>query len=112
MMLNYANRYDDKGVIPFEIVERISGHELVIRDMICDLHKGWKPRMIMGHCMNEKEQEWDIVPDPDALTFRIRLDKQGRWKDVSGNIYRMEVIPVRFHQYSFVSGVYDAEASD
>jgi hypothetical protein len=112
MTLNYANRYDEKDTLPFEVVEWISGSELVIREMVADLRKGWRPAMILGHCTNENEQEWDISPDPDALTFRIRLDKHGRWKDVGGKVYRLEAIPVRFHRYSFVGGVYDADASD
>lgn len=109
MMHAYANRYDDKGTLPFEVVEHISGHEFVIREMIADLKKGWKPAMIMGHCTNEESQEWTITSDPLALTFRIRLDRHGKWKDVAGKVYRLEVIPVRFHRYSFVGGVYDSE---
>jgi hypothetical protein len=108
-MLGYANRYDEKGAIPFEVVEVISGHELVLREMIADLKKGWRPAMIMGHCTNEEEQEWTIASDPQALTFRIRLDKQGNWKDAAGKVYRTEAIPIRFHRYSFIGGVYDSE---
>lgn len=110
-MLGYANRYDENGgIIPFEIVEVISGHEFVIREMAADLKKGWRPAMIMGHCTNEAEQEWTIAPDPQALTFRIRLDKHGKWKDSAGKVYRTEAIPTRFHRYSFVGGVYDSES--
>jgi hypothetical protein len=108
MIGGYANRYAEKDVLPFEVVRHISGGELVIREMICDLRKGFKPKMIMGHCENEDEQEWDIVPDPAALEFRIRLDKRGEWKDAWGNIYRIEAVPIRFHRYSFVGGVYHA----
>ena len=109
MVHKFANRYEDKATLPFEVVEVISGHELVIREMIADLKKGWRPAMIMGHCTNEEEQEWTIASDPKALTFRIRLDKHGKWKDSAGKLYRTEAIPIRFHRYSFVSGVYDSE---
>ena len=112
MIGDYANRYEEKGTIPFEVLERISGHELVIREMVADLKKGWRPAMIMGHCTNESEQEWTISPDPQALTFRIRLDKQGRWKDAAGKVYRIEAVPIRFHRFSFVGGVYDSDAQD
>jgi len=90
-MLGYANRYEEKGTLPFEVV-------------------GWRPAMIMGHCTNEEEQDWTIAPDPQALTFRIRLDKHGKWKDAAGKVYRTEAIPIRFHRYSFVGGVYDSES--
>ena len=109
MVHKFANRYEDKATLPFEVVEVISGHELVIREMIADLKKGWRPAMIMGHCTNEEEQEWTIASDLKALTFRIRLDKHGKWKDAAGKVYRTEAIPIRFHRYSFVSGVYDSE---
>ena len=93
MVHKFANRYEEKGTLPFEVVE----------------YKGWRPAMIMGHCTNEKEQEWTIASDPQALTFRIRLDKHGKWKDAAGKVYRTEAIPIRFHRYSFVGGVYDSE---
>jgi hypothetical protein len=109
MLHPFANRYDDKGTIPFEVVDHISGHEFVIREMVADLKKGWRPAMIMGHCTNEDEQEWTIASDPQALTFRIRLDRHGKWKDAAGNVYRLEAIPIRFHRFRFVSGVYDSE---
>lgn len=112
MLHGYANRHEEKGTLPFEIVERISGHELVIREMVCDLKPGWRPAMIMGHCTNEDEQEWTIASDPKALTFRIRLDKHGRWKDAAGKVYRTEAIPIRFHRFSFIGGVYDGDAHD
>jgi hypothetical protein len=112
MIYGYANRYDDKGTLPFEVVDHISGHEIVLREMVCDLKAGWRPAMIMGHCTNEDGQDWTIASDPKALTFRIRLDKKGKWKDAAGNVYRMEAIPIRFHRYSFVGGVYDSEAQD
>jgi len=110
MVHKFANRYEEKGTLPFEVVEYISGYELVIREMIADLKKGWRPAMIMGHCTNEQEQEWTIASDPMALTFRIRLDKRGKWKDAAGNVYRLEAIPIRFHRYSFLGGVYDSES--
>ena len=112
MTLRYANREDDKGTLPFEVVNLISAGELVIRDMSCNRVKGWTPAMIMGHCTNESDQRWEIASDPEALMFRIRLDKRGRWKDVCGNIYSLAENPVRFHRFSFVGGVYTADGDE
>ena len=108
MMPRYVNRHDDKGTLPFEVVEPVSAGVLLIREMSCDRVKGWKPTMIMGQCTNESDQRWEIIPDPEALTFRIRLDKRGDWKDTSGKVYVLAENPVRFHRFSLIGGVYTA----
>ena len=95
----YAHRRDERDVIPFEIVERISIQTLVVRDMICDLSKDFKTRIVMGTCLNNDEQRWDIRPDPDGLSFRIRLLKDRRWKDVTGNRYTLDEHPERWHHF-------------
>jgi hypothetical protein len=109
MIHPYANRITDKGIEPFEVVEVVSGRELTIREMIADRTKGWVPKMLMGHCTNESEQRWDIASDDKALRFRIRRSKNGEWKDVSGNLYRLEPRPVRFHRFSVLGGIYDGD---
>lgn len=106
----YANRYDERDIWPHEVVEYISGTELVVKEMFAKLVKGWVPKMILGLCVNEDEQDWTIKPDTTALEFRIRLDRKGKWKDAEGNVYRLEPEPRRFHHYTFVSGVFDSEA--
>ena len=108
----YANRYDERDVWPHEVMEYISGTELVVREMIAILQKGWFPKMLLGLCVNESDQDWTIKQDDGALTFRIRLDRKGNWKDAEGNVYRLESQPRRFHHYTFVSGVFDSEADD
>ena len=58
----YANRYDERDVWPHEVVEYISGTELVVKEMFAKLVKGWVPKMILGLCVNEDEQDWTIKP--------------------------------------------------
>ncbi len=108
----YANRYDERDIWPHEVVEIVSGTELVIREMFAKLEKGWSPKMILGLCVNENEQSWTFKQDAGALLFRIRLDRKGKWKDAEGNVYRLEPEPKRFHHYTFVSGVFDSDADD
>lgn len=98
-MKNYAHRRDARDVIPFEIVERISSQTYLIRDMICDLDKGFKPLIMMGECLNNEDQRWTILPDPKGLSFRIRLLKSGEWKDVSGNRYTIDEHAERWHHF-------------
>jgi hypothetical protein len=109
MIHPYANRITGKGIEPFEVVEVVSGRELTIREMVADRVKGWVPKMLMGHCMNESEQQWSIAPDERAPRFRIRRSKNGEWKDVSGNLYKLEPKPVRFHRFSVLGGIYDGD---
>jgi hypothetical protein len=112
MTMRYLNRHDDRGTLPFEVVEPVSGRETLIREMSCDREKGWKPTMIMGHCINESDQRWEISSDTEVLAFRIRLDKYGRWKDAAGKVYEPAENPVRFHRFSFVGGVYIADGDE
>lgn len=98
-MKPYANRQGDRDVIPFEVVEMISSITLVVRDMICDLDSTFKPHRFMGQCLNNEDQSWEITPDPNGLSFRIRYLKNGRWKDATGNYYELADKPKRWHQF-------------
>ena len=111
--MRFANRCTEDGsILPFEILEPVSPTEMIICEMDCTLRKGWKPIMLLGNCTNEKEQQWDIEVDPEALMLRIRLTKFGEWKDAQGHTYVLSEIPKRFHRFSFVSGIYDADADE
>lgn len=111
--MRFANRCTEDGsILPFEVLEPVSPTEMIICEMDCTLRKGWKPIMLLGNCTNEKEQQWDIEVDPEALMLRIRLTKFGEWKDAQGHTYVLSEIPVRFHRFSFVSGIYDADVEE
>ena len=111
--MRFANRHaEDGSILPFEVLEPVSPTEMIICEMDCTLRKGWKPIMLLGNCTNEQEQQWDIEVDPEALMLRIRLTKFGEWKDAQGYTYVLSEIPVRFHRFSFVGGIYDADADE
>jgi hypothetical protein len=113
MAKKYANRCTEDGsILAFEVLEPVSPTEMIICEMDCTLRKGWKPIMLLGNCTNEQEQQWDIEVDPEALMLRIRLTKFGEWKDAQGYTYVLSEIPVRFHRFSFVSGIYDADVEE
>lgn len=98
----YANRRDERDVIPFEVVSEISEKTLLVRDMICDLSRDWKPLIVMMQCVNNDDQEWSIVPDPNGLSFKIRLQKDGKWKDAQGNRYTLDDRPERWHRFGIL----------
>jgi hypothetical protein len=111
--MRFANRCTEDGsILPFEVLEPVSPTEMIICEMDCTLRKGWKPIMLLGNCTNEQEQQWDIEVDPEALMLRIRLTKFGEWKDAQGHTYVLSEIPKRFHRFSFVGGIYDADADE
>ncbi len=113
MAKKYANRRaDDGSILAFEVLEPVSPTEMIICEMDCALRKGWKPIMLLGHCTNEQDQQWDIEVDPEALMFRIRMMKSGEWKDAQGHTYVLSEIPERFHRFSFVGGIYDADVEE
>ena len=112
MTQKYANRYTERDILPFEVMDFVSPSELIICEMSCDLLPGWKPRMVMGHCLNESEQRWHIESDEEALLFRIRLNQVGEWKDANGNVYELAENPMRFHRFSFIGGVYHADGDE
>ena len=111
--MRFANRCTEDGsILPFQVLEPVSPTEMIICEMDCTLRKGWKPIMLLGNCTNEQEQQWDIKVDPEALMLRIRLTKFGEWKDAQGHTYVLSEIPKRFHRFSFVSGIYDADVEE
>lgn len=101
-MKPYANRRCEKDVIPFEVIEVISSKTLVVRDMIADRDPSWKPVIVMNQCINNDDQQWLIESDPKGLSFRIRLLKDGKWKDVHGNRYTLDDYPERWHRYGLL----------
>ena len=38
--------------------------------------------------------------------------KSGQWKDAQGHTYVLSEIPERFHRFSFVSGIFDADVEE
>ena len=99
-------RETEKDIVPHEVIDVLSHRTMVIREMICDLCSGWKPEMIMGHCINQDEQEWTIAVDEKALPFRIRWSKKYGWRDSAGNVYRLGSEPIRYHRFEKLGGVY------
>lgn len=102
----YAMKETEGDIVPHEVIDVLSHRTLVIREMACDLANGWRPRMIMGHCVNQDLQEWTIAPDDKAVLFRIRWSKHYGWRDNSKNVYRLGSEPIRWHRYERIGGVY------
>lgn len=104
-MNQFANQIGYTDVHPFEVVRQVSGKCLEIRAMSAERDPTWKPVFHQGgfvaNCSNQQDQRWIIQPDPSAPAVRIRLHKDGRWKDANGNRYALDTKPYRFYDYNF-----------
>ena len=101
-MARYALRDVDGGVVPYEIVRVPTDKTLVIREMACTLADGWRPRLVMGFCENQDEQQWVIEPDPDGICFKIRWSKHYGWRDSGGNRYRIAKEPSKRYRFGTI----------
>jgi hypothetical protein len=103
--MNYANRYGYSDIEPFEIVRRVSDRTIEIRRMDYARDESVKLEFIVGgfaaHCANQREQKWHITSNPEHAVIRIRLQKNGTWKDAGGNRYKLDAEPCRFYDYNF-----------
>lgn len=102
---NYANRLGYSDITPCEVLRRVSGKTIEVREMKAELDPAWQPIWVvggfMGHCSNIREQQWIITSDTERRSFRIRLDANGFWKDAGGHKYYLEESPVKFYDYNF-----------
>ena len=103
--MNYANQVGYSDVYPFEVVRRISEKCIELRAMSYERHPDWKPEIaaggFAGHCVNNQSQQWIIKSDPHGGKIKIRLHKDGRWRDANGNRYLFDEEPCRFYDYNF-----------
>lgn len=101
----YFNKYIGTDVFPYQTMARVSDKTMTIRPMKAELDPTFRPVIITGgfagHCTNNHDQFWTIYPDPKAPMIRIRLHKDGWWRDRAGNRYQAADEPVRFYDYNF-----------
>lgn len=103
----FANHIGYSDVNPFEVIRHVTAKTIEIRRMNAERDPEFKPNIIpggfAGHCTNntESEQKWVITSDESAPVIRIRLHKDGQWKDAHGNRYMLGNKPRKFYDYNF-----------
>ena len=101
----YANQIGYSDVQPFEVVRVVSSQTMEIRRMNVEADPTWVrefvPGGFFGHTVNNRDQRWNITSDVHGSVFRIRLQKNGQWKDKNGNRYKIESTPRNFYDYNF-----------
>ena len=102
--MQYANQYGYSDVYPFEVVKVISDKTIEVREMDAERDESvkleWVAGGFAGHCVNQRDQKWNITSNPENRVIRIRLGKQG-WKDKHGRKFGLSDKPTRFYDYNF-----------
>lgn len=101
----HANRVLHTDVEPCEITRIVNQKQLVVRYMDAELDPTWKPEMVPGgfaaHTVNNHEQRWIYTSNRSYPEIKIRLQKDGSWKDTFGRRYSLATAPRKFHDYNF-----------
>lgn len=79
-------------VNPFEVIRVVSPKTIEVREMYVMPATGG--------------EGFVFLPHPENPAVRIRLRKDGSWRDSGGTRYAPENKPVRYHDRSLVSNVY------
>lgn len=111
----FANRLGYSDVEPYEVLGRVGQFGLRIRAMkaerkheMADLD--FHPGGFVGHYAKQRDQKWDIQPDPEAPELVVRLSRAkpraggrrpGFYYDRYGNRYQAAEQPRKFYDYNF-----------
>lgn len=103
-MKQYANNFLYTDVRPYEVIRVVSEKTLVVRGMTVEPDPTWTRTYIPGgfcsYTLNNYEQRWIITSDPDGVTLRIRLRKNGEWYGGAGR-FILSDRPIYFYDYNF-----------
>lgn len=103
--MKFANQLGYSDVEPHEVLRVIGKKTLLIREMTAIRDNSIKLDFQVGgfcaHCTNQRDQKWFISSDETARVFRIRLQKNGLWKDSQGRRFSLNEIPIKFYDYNF-----------
>ena len=104
MTYGYANKHGYSDVEPVEIVKTISAKTLEVREMKASenlVELEFSPGGFVGHFHNQHKQAYEITSDVQAPTYRIRLNKQGKWLDKHGQRHVLSAEPKKFYDFNF-----------
>ena len=101
--MNYANHYGYSDVNPYEVVRVISDKTIEIREMDYEKDESVKTTFVAGgfSAVSDNAQKWKIFSNPANEVVRIRLHKNGGWKDKHGRRFGLANEPQKFYDYNF-----------
>ena len=103
--MKYANCIGYTDITPWEVVRIVSEKTIEIRPMDSVRDPDWKPEFVEGgfvaNCTNQWEQRWIITSSDDYNVERIRLGKNGKWKNKWGAQFVLADEPRKFYDFNF-----------
>ena len=102
----YANHIAYSDVTPHLVIRRVSAKTYEIQTMKTRaLHDpeelGWLTGGFSAMAATQHKQRWEITPNPHGEVRRIRLHKDGRWRDKHGEEYALSEVPRKYYDYNF-----------
>lgn len=100
--MKYANKIGYSDIDPWEIIRFIGKKTVLIRSMKTVLTKtpSSTPGGFCAHFENH-EQEWEITSDPNGHEIKIRLHKNGYYRNKYGSKFKLSDRPVKFYDFNF-----------
>ena len=102
----YFNRCQRTDINPYEVVKKISDKCYLVRSMSTklmnkeELNKSFIPGGFLGHTDNNL-QAWKIISNQGGQQVKIRLHKDGNWKDSDGTRYIQSEQPIKHYDFNF-----------
>lgn len=104
MEVKFANQYGYSDVNPFEVIRVVSDKCLEVRAMLA-VALPWEMEVYHGgfcaNVANQRDQKWDIKSNAANPVIRIRLQKDGQWKNPSKGKFYLADQPRKFIDYNF-----------
>ena len=103
----FANFIGYTDVKPVEVIRHVTDRCVEVRHMKAESAPEFKPNIIpggfSGHCTNNTEggQKWIITQDETNPIFKIRLHKNGTWRDANDGSYIPSDHARKFYDYNF-----------
>ncbi len=103
--MKYANQIGYSDVTPYEVIRTIGAKTFEVRQMKCERDPSWNMDIeiggFLGHVHNQRDQKWFIDSDPQGYTCKIRLHKDGYWRNADGAKFSLNDHPVKFYDFNF-----------
>ena len=99
--MKYANKFGWSDIEPYEVVRSVSAKCVEIREMEAVRDESVKLEFVPGGfsaiCVNDRDQKWFISSNPENKVFKVRLHKDGYYRDPYGNKFLLSDKPVKYY---------------
>lgn len=104
-MAQFFNHIGYSDTSPYEVIRRAGDKTYEVRAMKVEADESWKPEFVSGgyagRCVNQNEQKWVYNVDTQGEVVRVRLHKDGAWRDAYGRRFLPSETPKRFYDFNF-----------